>query len=70
MSINDCIEAYSSMMDGIFKKKARRFKLNGDVQARFDTPELERCIKRIVRTYGMGRDENQLMRDPNVGCKV
>ncbi|RYP25003.1 hypothetical protein DL765_000231 [Monosporascus sp. GIB2] len=70
MSVNDCIDAYASMMDGIFRKKARRFKLNGSVQARFDTAELERCIKSIVRTYGMGRDENLLMRDPNVGCKV
>ncbi|RYO92031.1 hypothetical protein DL762_001860 [Monosporascus cannonballus] len=58
------------MMDGIFSKKARRFKLNGSVQARFDTAELERCIKSIVRTYGMGKDENLLMRDPNIGCKV
>ena len=70
MSIDDCIDAYSNMMDKVFKKKAKRLKLNGELQARFDTAELERCIKFVVKTYGMGRDENLLMQDHKLKCKV
>jgi len=70
MSIDDCIDAYSNMMDKVFKKKAKRLKFNGDLQARFDTAELERCLKYVVRTYGMGKDENLLMQDHKLRCKV
>ena len=70
MSIDDCIEAYSTMMDKVFKKKAKRLRLNGELQARFDTEELERCLKLVVKNYGMGRDENLLMQDHKLKCKV
>lgn len=70
MGIDDCIEAYSTMMDKVFKKKARLLSLNGDLQARFDTAELERCIKDVVKTYGIGKDENMLFQDRKLGCKV
>jgi hypothetical protein len=70
MSIDDCIDAYANMMHRVFQKKAKRLKLNGDLQARFDTAELERCLKHVVRTYGMGRDENLLMQENKLKCKV
>ncbi|RYP36266.1 hypothetical protein DL767_003419 [Monosporascus sp. MG133] len=70
MSVADCIAAYSKMMDGVFKKKQHRVDIRGQVQARFDTAQLERCIKSIVRQYGLGANENLLMRDGNLNCKV
>ncbi|RYP19453.1 hypothetical protein DL765_003354 [Monosporascus sp. GIB2] len=51
MSVADCIAAYSRMMDGVFKKKQHRVDIRGQVQARFDTAQLEGCIKSIVRQF-------------------
>ncbi len=45
MSVDACIDAYTTLMDGIFQKKRHRVKISGQIQARFDTEELERAIK-------------------------
>lgn len=70
MSIDDCIKAYSSMMDSVFTKKQHRVDIRGGIQARFDTAELEKCIKSIVQQYTLGNNQDALMRDRDVSCKV
>jgi hypothetical protein len=62
MSVDDCIEKYISMSDRIFVKKRHRLKLNTDIQGRFDTDELERSIKKIIRDAGLPEDAT--MRSP------
>ncbi|OCK98010.1 FabD/lysophospholipase-like protein [Cenococcum geophilum 1.58] len=70
MSIDGCIAAYTKMSDGIFKRKHHRVKLwNGQIQGRFDTPELERAIKEIVKKAGYEEDE-LLQNYENAPCKV
>jgi hypothetical protein len=50
MNIDGCINAYTGMMDDIFKLKHKLlFKLfTGQVQPRFDSAILEKCIKKVI----------------------
>ncbi len=74
MSIEDCIEKYISMSDRIFVRKRHRLKLNTDVQGRFDTDELERSIKSIIKDMGLPEDEKMRSQEQIQGgqrfCKV
>ena len=49
--------AYTKMSEGIFKKHHRVKLWNGQLQGRFDTPELERAIKEIVKKATYAKDE-------------
>ena len=44
------------------KKKQHRVKLNGQVQGRFDTAELERSIREIVKQNDKAGGENALLK--------
>jgi hypothetical protein len=68
MSIDDCIEAYLSLSDEVFQKKAHRVKLSGKLQGRFDSAALERAVKRILVTTG--HDENVLLKVTPGKCRV
>lgn len=70
MDIDACIAAYIEMSDKIFQKKYHRVNLkNGKVQGRFDSVELERAIKEIIKSQGL--DEDALLMDlPDAPCKV
>jgi hypothetical protein len=71
MYIDRCIDVYINMMDQVFKKKHSAIKINGQLQARFDTQELERAIKHVIVESGLPIDTT--MRDRNADarhCKV
>ena len=70
MDIDACIDAYTDMSDKIFKKKHHRVNArNGQIQGRFDSDELERAIKEIIRNQCL--DEDALLMDrPDTPCKV
>ena len=70
MDIDACIDAYTDMSDRIFQKKHHRVNArNGQIQGRFDSDELERAIKEIIRYQGL--DEDALLMDrPDTTCKV
>jgi calcium-independent phospholipase A2-gamma len=71
MNIDDCIEAFTEMMDEIFKQKAKiPFKLfSGEVKPRYDSATLERCIRKVVTEAGLPPDAK--LRDPKDStCKV
>jgi hypothetical protein len=70
MDIDACINAYIEMSDKIFHKKHHRVNVkNGQVQGRFDSEELERAIKKIIRSQSL--DEDALLIDqPDTPCKV
>ncbi|KAL1892639.1 hypothetical protein Sste5346_006924 [Sporothrix stenoceras] len=68
MTVDECIEAYTSLSDKVFEKKSHRVKINGKLQGRFDTAELEETIKRILRARNLHEDE--LLKDIGAPCKV
>lgn len=70
MDIDACIDAYIEMSDKIFQKKHHRVNVkNGQIQGRFDSDELERAIKEIIRNQGL--DEGALLVDrPDAACRV
>jgi patatin-like phospholipase/acyl hydrolase len=69
MTLDECIEAYTSLSDSVFEKKAHRFTIQGKLQGRFDTAALEHAIKQILMNCGL--DKDSLLKDsPDVHCKV
>ena len=75
MTVDDCIDAYSSLSDRVFQKKNRRLGFGSllrpkiQVQGRFDSDELKNAIKEIMVKQGLHEDE--LLKDaPDAKCKV
>jgi len=69
MSIEQCIDAYTSLSDKVFEKQRHRVTVKGKVQGRFDTVALERAVKQMLVKQGLG--ENALLKDSSdEACKV
>ena len=69
MTVKECIDAYTTLSDTIFKKKYRRVTLKGKLQGRFDTEALEEAIKDMVTKSGLVVDA--LLKDEDErACKV
>jgi hypothetical protein len=69
MSVADCITAYLSLSDRVFRKMRHRVTVMGKVQGRFDAEELAQAVKEVVKQQGL--QEDALLRDaPEAGCKV
>ncbi|RYP46519.1 hypothetical protein DL768_007291 [Monosporascus sp. mg162] len=69
MSIGECIDAYLQLSDRIFQKKRHRATVKGKIQGRFDSDELERAVKEVIKEQGL--QEDALLKDtPDASCKV
>lgn len=70
MNIDDCIDAFTGMMDEIFKRKHRvPFNITGKIRPRYDTDILEKCIKQVIKDAGFEPDAR--LREPKESsCKV
>ncbi|KAB2098622.1 hypothetical protein AG0111_0g13152 [Alternaria gaisen] len=69
MSVADCITAYLSLSDRVFRKTRHRVTVKGQVQGRFDADELARAVREVVKQQGL--PEDALLKDaPEAGCKV
>ncbi|KAJ9664647.1 hypothetical protein H2201_005161 [Coniosporium apollinis] len=69
LSIDECIDAYLSLSDRVFRKKGHRVTVKGQIQGRFDSEELARAVKEIVKKQGL--QEDALLQDaPDASCKV
>lgn len=74
MTVQECIDNYVEMMDGVFTKTSHRLgfdlqKFNLQIQGRFDSAELEAAIKRAVIVSNL--PENTEFRPANAGqCKL
>ena len=69
LSISECIGAYLSLSDRVFRKKKHRVTIKGNIQGRFDSEELERAVKEVVAKYKSHGDT--LLKDIcNGACKV
>lgn len=69
MSIDECIEAYTALSDRVFPKQRHRVKVDGQMQGRFDTIELERFVKEQVAKKEGSEDALFKQRD-DTKCKV
>lgn len=67
MDVDECILAYTELCDTVFRKTRHRIKVNGTVQARFDTATLERAIKDIIASK---LQEDELLKDSTSRCRV
>ena len=74
MTVDECIDAYVSMMDAVFKKKKHRIKnFRGEFQARFDTAALESAMKKIIKNSQIStnpRDDINMRNPDPEGCKT
>lgn len=69
MTVEECIEAYTSLLDKVFEKQRHRVAIKGKIQGRFDTAALEQAVKRVLVKQGIGEDA--LLKDsPDAVCKV
>jgi hypothetical protein len=69
MSIDECIDAYLSIMDKVFQKKRHRVTVKGKIQGRFDSNELARAAKEVIADRGY--PEDALLQDASdASCKV
>lgn len=69
MSIDDCINAYLSLLDRVFQKKRHRVTIKGNIQGRFDLEELARAVKEVVTAQKL--KEDALLKDVSDDtCKV
>ncbi|KAF2625508.1 FabD/lysophospholipase-like protein [Macroventuria anomochaeta] len=69
MSVADCITAYLSLSTRVFRKSRHRVTVKGQIQGRFDSEELARAVREVVKQQGL--QEDALLKDePNTVCKV
>ena len=69
MSVADSIDAYLSLSDRVFRKTRHRATVKGKVQGRFDSEELARAVREVVKQQGL--QEDALLKDgPDASCKV
>lgn len=69
MTVDDCIDAYTSLSDKVFEKKSHRVTVKGKLQGRFDKVELEGAVKQILVDRSF--DKDTLLKDsPDAPCKV
>lgn len=69
MGVDECIDAYLQISDNVFQKKRHAVNWKGKIQGKFDSGELERAMKQVVRDRGL-RDDVLLKDAPNASCKV
>lgn len=69
MSVDESIDAYLSLSDRIFQKKRHRVTVKGKIQGRFDSEELARAVKEVIKERGL--QEDVLLKDgSDNACKV
>ena len=69
MSVADCIAAYLSLSDRVFRKTRHRVTVKGQIQGRFDADELARAVKEVVEQQGLQEDA-LLKEETTTTCKV
>ncbi|KAK5130426.1 hypothetical protein LTR08_002124 [Meristemomyces frigidus] len=57
MSVDECIEAFVSLMDTIFEKRHKvPFTVTGNVRPQYDEKKLEKAIRQVLRRQGLSED--------------
>jgi hypothetical protein len=69
MSVADCIAAYLSLSERVFRKTRHRVTMKAQIQGRFDSEELARAIREVVAKQGL-REDALLKDESKTACKV
>ncbi|KAF2022547.1 FabD/lysophospholipase-like protein, partial [Setomelanomma holmii] len=56
MTVGEAITAYLSLSKRVFQKKAHRVTIKGKIQGRFDSDELARAMKEVVKQQDLHED--------------
>lgn len=70
MDIDECIDAYVALFDQVFQKMRHRVTINGYEQGRFDTEELERSFREIIKRKDKAGENALLKGSGNQQCKM
>ena len=70
MNIDECIDAYIALFDQVFQKKRHRVTINEHVQRRFDTKELKRSIRELIKRKNKTGENALLKESENQQCKM
>jgi hypothetical protein len=69
MSVADCINAYLSFSDRVFRKTQHQVTVKGKMQGRFDAEGLAQAVEELVKQQGL--PEDALLKDaPEARCKI
>lgn len=71
MDVDECISAYSGLMEAVFNERLRRMPvdLRGRVEPQFDSRKLKEAIEEVIRRRGASTTD--LFNDGQErGCKV
>jgi hypothetical protein len=71
MSVDECISAYSTLMEAVFEKKSSRLPIDwsGRIGAQFDLTKLKEAIDKVIIDHGASRTDQFNDGNPR-GCKV
>lgn len=74
MDVDDCIKAYTELIETIFRKKQSRtgLGLRTNIEARFSSKKLQEAIESVLEKQGVSLDEafNDGQTDISRGCRV
>ena len=56
MTVDECIDAYTSLSDKVFEKKSMGVTIKGTIRGRFNIAELEQAVKQILTQRGLIAD--------------
>ena len=68
MTVDECIDGYTSLSDKVFEKKSIGVTIKGKIRGRFNIAELEQAVKQILAQRGLSEDI--LLKDSLAPCKV
>lgn len=71
VTVDDCIEVFTTMMAQVFVHKRSSFlsiSLKGKVKGRYSTSPLEKCIKNVLEEHG--KIGFMMRESSNPSCKV
>ncbi len=68
MTVDECIDAYTTLSNRVFEKKSHRVDIKGKLQGRFNSAALELAVKNILVSCSLGEDT--LLKDTDSPCKV
>lgn len=71
MSVDQCISAYSMLMEAVFQEKSRWLPIgwSGGIRAQFDSIKLKEAIEKVISDCGASSTE--LFNDQTTrGCRV
>ena len=68
LTVDQCINCFTSISKKVFEKKKPRVRINGQIQGRFDSERLKDAVIDTLQSYNFDKDE--LLKNLDGSCKV